>query len=74
MTWRLESGLEGDVRCINNLWYVDDITLLVESKENQMKLLQTVKKESEKAVFYFNLKKNEIVSTEKINVFTLGNM
>jgi len=70
----MEAGVRIGERCINNLWYVDDITLLVESKENQMKLLQTVKKESEKAVFYFNLKKNEIVSTEKINVFTLGNM
>ena len=39
-----------------------------------MKLLQTVKKESEKAGLYLNLKKKKtkILSTEKINVFTLG--
>uniref|UniRef100_A0A8C4NIQ1 SDS3 homolog, SIN3A corepressor complex component n=1 Tax=Eptatretus burgeri TaxID=7764 RepID=A0A8C4NIQ1_EPTBU len=33
-------------RCINNLRYADDTTLLAESKEDLIKLLQTVKKES----------------------------
>ena len=37
-----------------------------------MKLLQTVKKESEKAGLYLNLKKRQILATEKIDVFILG--
>ena len=37
-------------RCINNLRFADDTTLLAESKEDLMKLLQMVKKESEKLV------------------------
>ena len=37
---------------MNNLRYADDTTVLAESKEALMKLLQTVKKESEKAGLY----------------------
>ena len=46
-------------RCINNLRYADDTTLLAESKEDLIKLLQTVKKEREKAGLYLNLKKKK---------------
>ena len=36
-------------RCVNNLRYADDTIVLTGSKEDLMKLLQTVKKESEKS-------------------------
>ena len=57
---------------MNNLRYADDPTLLAESKEDLMKLLQRVKRESEKASLYLNLR-NKILSTDKIDVFRLGN-
>jgi len=47
----IEAGVRIGGRHINNLRYADDIALLVESKEN-LKQLQTVKKESEKAGLY----------------------
>ena len=43
-----------------------------EVKRGLMKLPQTVKKESEKSVLDFNFKEIIILSTEKIDVFGLG--
>ncbi len=42
----IEPGVRIGGRCINNLRYADDSTLLAESKEDLMKLPQTVEKES----------------------------
>ena len=68
MTWRLESGLEEDASTISGMLV---IPLLAEGKEDLMKLLQTVKKESVKVHLYLNLKKTKILSNEKIDVFRL---
>ena len=58
--------------CLIDYGKADDTRLLAESKEVLMKLLQMVKKESEKACCYLNLKNNIIFSTEKIEVFKFG--
>ena len=44
-------------RNINNLRYVDDTTLMAESKEELKSLLMRVKEESEKASLKLNIKK-----------------
>ena len=43
---------------INNLSYVDDITLMAQSKEELKSLLMKVKEESEKVDLKFNIQKN----------------
>ena len=43
-------------RNINRLWYIDDTTLMVESKEELKRFLMKVKKESEKAALELNIK------------------
>ena len=45
-------------RKINNLSYVDDITLMAQSKEELKSLLMKVKEESEKVDLKFNIQKN----------------
>ena len=44
----VQAGVAG--RNINNIRYADDITLMVESKEELKSLLMKVKEESEKAL------------------------
>ena len=57
-----QDGIKIAGRNINNLRYVDDITLMVESEEELKSLLVKVKEESEK----FGLKLN--IQTTKIMV------
>jgi len=64
----LKAGVGIGGRRINNLRYTDDTTLLAKSKENLMKLLQTVRKESEKSDLNLNLRQTKILSPEKTNV------
>ena len=47
-------------RNINNLRYVDDTTLMVESEEELKSLLMKVKEDSEKAVLKLNIQKTKI--------------
>ena len=53
----LQAGIKTGVRNINNLRYVDDTTLMVESEEELKRLLR-VKQESERAGLKLNIKKN----------------
>ena len=48
-------------RNINNLRYVDDTTLMAESKEELKGLLMKVKEESEKAGLKLNIQKTNIM-------------
>ena len=65
----MEAEVRNGGRCVNNLRYADKTTLLAESEEDLMKLLQTVKK----ARLYLNIfLKTKILSNEKIDVFRLG--
>ena len=50
----------------NKLWYVDDTTLMAESKEELKSLLMRVKGESEKAGLKFNIQKTRIMASSRI--------
>ena len=52
-----QSGIKTAKRNINNLRYADDITLKVESEEEQKRLLMKVKEESEKVASKSTFKK-----------------
>ena len=54
----LQAGIKIGRRNINNFRYVDDTTLMIESKEELKSLLMRVKKESERAGLRLNIKKN----------------
>ena len=55
----LQAGIKIARRNTNNLRYVDDSTLMAESKEELKNLLIRVKEESEKASLKLNTKKNQ---------------
>ena len=52
----LQAGIKIGGRNINNLRYVDDITLMAESKEELKNLLMRLKEESEKTGLKLNIK------------------
>ena len=52
----LQAGIKIGGRNINNLRYVDDITLMAESKEELKSLLMRVEEESETASLRLNIK------------------
>ena len=54
-----QSGIKISQKNINNLRYVDDMTLMAESKEELKSLLMKVKEESEKADLKLNIQKNQ---------------
>ena len=56
-----QAGIKIAVRNSNNLRYGDDITLMVESKEELKSLLIKVNKESEKAGLNLNIQKTKIM-------------
>ena len=58
--WKSQAGIKIARRNINNLRYVDDTTLMAESKEKLKSLLMKVKEESEKAGLKLNLQKTKI--------------
>ena len=58
-----QAGVKIAGRNINNLRYADDITLMVESKEEPKSLLMKVKEESEKFGFKLNIQKTKIVAS-----------
>ena len=51
---------------INNLRYVDDITLMAECKEELKSLLMKMKKESEKVGLKLNIQKTKIMASGPI--------
>ena len=53
-------------RNINNLRYVDDITLMAESEEELKSLLMKVKEESEKVGIKLNVQKTKIMASSPI--------
>ena len=53
-------------RNINNLRYVDDITLTAEGEEELRRILINMKEESEKAGLKFNVQKTEIMASSSI--------
>ena len=65
MSYKLESIKIGG-RNINNLRYVDDTTLIAESKEELKSLLMRVKEESERPDLKLNIKKTKIIASSHI--------
>ena len=57
-----QAGIKVTRRNINNLMYADDTTLKAESEELKC-LLMSVKKESEKTGFEFNIQKAKIMAS-----------
>ena len=58
----LKAGIKIGGRNIHNLRYVDDTTLMAESKEQLKNLLMRVNEESEKASLKLNIKKKKLRS------------
>ena len=61
-----QAGIQLARRNINNLRYVDDITLMAESKEELKSLLMKVKEESEIAGLKLNIQKTKIMASSSI--------
>ena len=59
----VQGGIKTAWRDINNLRYVDDITLMAKSKEKLKSLLMKVKEESEKAGFKLTILKTKIMAS-----------
>ena len=57
-----QAGIKIARRSINNLRYVDDTTLMVESEEELKSLLMKVKEESEKLGLKLNIQETKIPS------------
>ena len=56
-----QTGIKIARRCINNLRYSDDTTLMAESEEELKSLLMKVKEESEKLGLKLNIQKTKIM-------------
>ena len=62
----LQAGIKISGRNINNLRYVDNTTLMAESKEELKSLLMKVKEENEKAGLNLNIQKTKIMASGPI--------
>ena len=60
-----QTGIKSARRCINNLRYADDTTLMAESKELKS-LLMKVKEESEKVGLKLHIQKTKIMASSTI--------
>ena len=58
-----QAGIKIARRNINNLGYVDDTTLMVESEEELKSLLMKVKADCEKAGLKLNIQKTKILAS-----------
>ena len=63
---KAQAGIKIAWRNINNLRYVDDTTLMAESKEELKSLLMKVKEESEKICLKLNIQKTKITASGPI--------
>ena len=61
-----QAGIKIARRNINNLRYADDVTLMVESKEELKRLLMKVKEGSEKVGLKLNIQKPKIMASGSI--------
>ena len=61
-----QAGIKIARRNINNLRYIDDTTLMAESKEELKSLLMKVKDETEKVGLKLNVQKTKIMASSPI--------
>ena len=66
-----QAGIEIAGRNINNLIYVDEKTLMAESKEELKSLLMKVKEMSEKAGLKLNIQKTKIMVAGPITLWPI---
>ena len=62
----LQAGIKISRRNINNLRYLDDTTLMSESKEELKSLFMRVKEESERASLKLNVNKTKIMASSPV--------
>ena len=67
-----QAGIKIAGRKINNLRYVDDTTVMVESEGELKSLLMKVKKESEKAGLKFNIQKAKTMASGPITSWQIN--
>ena len=63
MLGEAQAGIKIARRNINNLRYVDDTTLMAESKEELKSLLMKVEEKNEKPGLKFNIQKTKIMAS-----------
>ena len=68
----LQAGIKRSRKNINNFGYVDDTTLVAESKEELKSLLMKVKEESEKAGLKLNIQKMKIMASSPITSWQIN--
>ena len=68
---KVQSGIKIAKRCINNLRYADDTTLMAESEELKS-LLTKVKEESEKVSLKLNIQKTKIMASGPITSWQIN--
>ena len=68
----LQARIKIGARNINNLRYVNDITLMAESEEGLKSLLMGVKGKSERACLRLNIKKTKIMASSPITASNRG--
>ena len=61
-----QAGIKIAGRCINNLRYADNTTLMAESEEEVKSLLMKVKEESENVGLKLNIQKTKIMASGPI--------
>ena len=61
-----QAGIKIPRRNINNLRYVDDMTLMAESEEELKNLMMKLKEEHEKAGLKLNIQKTKIMASGPI--------
>ena len=64
-----QAGIKIARRNINNLRYADNMTLMVESKEEPKSLLMQEKEESEKVGLKLNIQKTKIMASGLPSIF-----
>ena len=65
--YKAQAGIKIAGRNINNLRYVDDITLMAESEEELRSILTKVKEEGKKVGLKLNIQKTKIMAFGPIN-------
>src|SRR5688572_5731917 len=66
-----DEGVKIAGQILNNLRYADDTTLLAGRKEDLAELIKRLRRESEKAGLYFNIKKTKIMTTAEWETFEI---
>src|SRR6218665_1186643 len=66
-----KEGVKIAGRTLNNLRYADDTTLMAGKQADLAKLIRRLKRESEKAGLYFNIKKTKIMTTARWDRFEI---